>query len=734
MSKPNHYLAKTTKDKIWYWVSFSISILLALLFIAILVFVIVSAIPGFDVFGIDGILGTTEFNLSNNKAGIWGPISITLLVTFGSILIATPIGIKTATFIHFRVPKKYKRTAILIIQALSGIPSVIFGLFALNSLGKIVALIFGTNGAYNVINAIIMLSFMILPTIISLTLNAYENVSQGLLTNSISLGVTRTYGIYKIFKAKARNGILVAVIIAIGRAFGETMALSMILTSESYSILSDGIFATLNSSLGTLGSVIATNMFSETGGPAVRGVLYAFGILLFILIIILNYVIVFITRENKKSYKTLTIFKNALSNIVFWVPNTIKSFVTDWFIKTELNPNHNEVASINTYLHERVKKHKLANVKTYYWFFTEILSSFITIGFLLWICLDIICNGAYIVFRDQNINSGSLEYTSTAFQYGIDTTGQALVNTIIIIFVSLLISVPFSLMIAIYLNEYSRNKKMKKTILFFIDCLGSSPSIIFGMFGLAVFIEILGLSINGRMGRSLLAGSLTISIVILPALIRTIQQALEAVPNSVRESAYSLGCTKWETIWKVVIKHAYAAMMSSVVLAIGRIMAETAPLYLTSGLTSVSGIGLMIPGQTLTTRIYAQLAGDRPLAESLAIQYECAFIALIIVIFLIWIGCYVITNSKQIKLNLHNYWFSFVNIFIYRDNKKIIKFKKQIIKRTLYLTKEQALNSKIDYHCFKFIIFDKKIYRVKFVKKDNLIKLQDKVFVKQFEY
>lgn len=128
--------------------------------------------------------------------------------------------------------------------------------------------------------------------------------------------------------------------------------------------------------------------------------------------------------------------------------------------------------------------------------------------------------------------------------FSANTTGLAIVNTILIIFVALIISVPIALLIAIYLNEYARRTKVKNTILFFVDCLGSSPSIIFGMFGLTLFIELFGWTLGGTLGKSLIAGALTISIVIAPMLIRTMQQALASVPMSTRESAYSLGCTK----------------------------------------------------------------------------------------------------------------------------------------------------------------------------------------------
>lgn len=735
MKNNNLYENKTVKDNIWKWVSFSLACFLMILFILVFVFIIISSIPGFEAYGIKNIFGTTEFLLAKEKAGIWSPIAITLLLTFGAVLIATPIGIKTATFIKFRLSIKYQKTASIIVQALNGIPSVIFGLFALNSLGWIVKIIFGVeNGAYSIINAMIMLSFMVLPTITSLTLNAYNNISNEMLTNPISLGTTKTYAIYKVYKKEAKNPIIVAVIVAIGRAFGETMALSMILTSESYNIIGEGLGATLISNLGSLGSIIATNMFSETGGEGLRGVLYVFGIVLFIFVIIFNAIILFITKKHSTHFSAkIYRIQNFISDVIMWAPNNILCFCSNLFIDKKQNPNINLHAPIGKYIELRCNNHKLKSLHCWWWCFWEYLCTFLTFGFLTWISLDIIIGGAQVIFRPYNNSPEFNGYNSTLFSYSLNTTGQAFVNTLIIIFVSLLISLPIALMIAIYLNEYVKHEKFKKTVLFFVDCLGSSPSIIFGMFGLAVFIELLGISLNGQIGRSLLAGALTISIVILPSLIRTLQQALAGVPMIVRINAYSLGCTKWETIWKVVMRHAVGAMMSSIILAIGRIMAETAPLYLTAGLTSVSGIGLMLPGQTLTTRIYAQLSSNN-LESATSIQYECAIIALIIVIFLIWVGNYIVPNWTKIKNNVIDKYWIIKNIFFYSNPNILKKYQSQIINHTLYLSKSQAVENMINSKRLKLMYANKKWYLIKIIKQENLIKLKDEVFVKMYDF
>jgi phosphate transport system permease protein len=197
--------------------------------------------------------------------------------------------------------------------------------------------------------------------------------------------------------------------------------------------------------------------------------------------------------------------------------------------------------------------------------------------------------------------------SSTIWDYSKNTVGQSFLNTLLLIVVCLTISFPIALFIAVYLNEYAKKGFFKKTTIFLLDSLSSTPSILFGMFGMLFFIKTLGMTNSGTMGNSLIAGALTVVIVVIPTFIRLLEQSLRNIPDEIRMNSYSLGNTKSETIKKLIVPMALVSITGNIITVIGRILSETAPLYLTAGLSSSSETALNRPGTTLTTHIYAQI-------------------------------------------------------------------------------------------------------------------------------
>ena len=154
---------------------------------------------------------------------------------------------------------------------------------------------------------------------------------------------------------------------------------------------------------------------------------------------------------------------------------------------------------------------------------------------------------------------------------------HAIVGTLVITGVATLISVPIGIMAAIYLNEYGEGR-LRRALTFFVDVMTGIPSIVAGLFAYALFAIFLGPGI--RLG---IMGSVALSVLMIPIVIRSAEEVLKIVPNHLREAAYALGTPKWKTIVKVVLPTAFAGLVTGVMIAIARIVGETAPLLVTTG-------------------------------------------------------------------------------------------------------------------------------------------------------
>ena len=176
-----------------------------------------------------------------------------------------------------------------------------------------------------------------------------------------------------------------------------------------------------------------------------------------------------------------------------------------------------------------------------------------------------------------------------------------ILNTLYVIFTTLCVVLPIGLGSAIYLTEYAKNKKLVAAIEYTSECLSGIPSIIFGLVGMLFFCQFLG------MKTSLLAGSMTLVIMNLPTMMRTIQESLKTVPQSYREGAFGLGAGKWHVIKTVVIPQCIDGIITGSILSIGKILGESAALLFTAGFAhSLNNFvdALTSSGATLTVALY----------------------------------------------------------------------------------------------------------------------------------
>lgn len=239
-----------------------------------------------------------------------------------------------------------------------------------------------------------------------------------------------------------------------------------------------------------------------------------------------------------------------------------------------------------------------------------IISIIITIALIVFLLFYVLAQGI------PNI-SYELLTTKPSYLHGRIGILPDILNTLYIIIATLSVVLPLGVGSAIYLTEYAKNKKLVRIIEFAAETLAGIPSIICGLVGMLFFCGVL------KLGTSIIAGALTLSIMNLPTIIRTTEESLKTVPQSFREGAFGLGAGKWRVIRTVVLPNCLDGVITGCILSVGRILGETAALLFTAGFAhALNGIitGLLSPGATLSVAlyVYAKEQGEFEIAFAIA--------------------------------------------------------------------------------------------------------------------
>jgi phosphate transport system permease protein len=197
----------------------------------------------------------------------------------------------------------------------------------------------------------------------------------------------------------------------------------------------------------------------------------------------------------------------------------------------------------------------------------------------------------------------------------------AIVGTVALTAVSMVVALPLGLLSAIYLTEYAKDGLLKRTIRLATNNLAGVPSVVFGLFGMALFVKGLGF------GTSILAGGLTLALVALPVIIRTSEEALRTVPKDHRHASLALGATRWQTIWNVVLPGAAPGVLTGSILSVGRVAGETAPILFTAAAYFLPRLphSLLDQAMALPYHLYVistsgtQIEKSRPMAYGTAV-------------------------------------------------------------------------------------------------------------------
>ena len=218
-----------------------------------------------------------------------------------------------------------------------------------------------------------------------------------------------------------------------------------------------------------------------------------------------------------------------------------------------------------------------------------------------------------------------------------------IVGTILLTLICMIVVIPIGVITAIFLAEYSKPGLLLKTVMMSIYTLAGVPSVVFGLFGLAVFV------VAFNFGMSLLAGSLTLAIMVLPYIISTSEEALKAVPYSFKEASLACGATKWQTIRKIIVPTAMPGILTGAILGTAKVSGETAPIMFTAAAFFTPGVprSLFEPIMALPYHIYVLATAGTHIEETRPIQYGTALTLIILVLGMNLVG--IILRSRQRK-------------------------------------------------------------------------------------
>ena len=492
-------------------------------------YLLYASIPAFRDIGFFKFIFGSEWSAKSETFGIWRMIVGTFFLTVCAVLLGGTLAVFTAIWLVFYCPKRLKKIYTQIVNLLAGIPSIVYGLFGYKFLMPLLVDIFHPNNAgFGLLACTLILSVMILPTITSITKNSLEAVPMHYYEGALALGCSKNQAVWKVLLPAAKSGIISAIILGIGRAIGETMAVQMIVGNGSgYPF---GAFVPFT----TLTSNIVQNWGYAT--PSEQSALIADGFVLLIFILILNLCLMAVKKDSKGGNK---FFSRRLRESE--QKDTLKSY------------------------------RRTGSACDALWIVSWVIS--LLVAFVL----------AFIVIF---VFVKGFPHLSIDFMFGESgnahtTLAPAFVSTTMLIGLALLLALPLGVGAAIFLNEYAKKGSIfVKVIRLFVDTLAGIPSIIFGLFGMVFFV------IGMNMGYSLWAGGITLALIILPTIIRSTEQSLSEVPDSMREASYALGAGKLRTIFVVVLPQAITGIITSIILSIGRIVNESAALIFTVGSAS----------------------------------------------------------------------------------------------------------------------------------------------------
>lgn len=530
--------------------------------LAILVFLVREAAP------LLGAVGPLEFLLGPS----WSPASAqprygalpllagTALVTLGALAVAVPLGLAAAVFLSEVAPQRAALVLKPAIELLAGVPSVLYGFIGLAVVCDGLRVGLGVPSGTSWLAGSLVLGVMALPTIVSVAMDALAAVPRALRESSLALGATRWQTISQAVVPAAASGITAAVVLGMGRALGETMAVMMV--TGNAAVIPRPITDVL-SPVRTVTGTLGIEMAEVAVGSAHYHALFALALALFAVTLAVNLGAVRVLGGLGAPRS-----RPSAGRARRWARAAVLATLA-CSLAAAVGPATTLVAAAALAVLVLAWRRTSPSAAQRVAFAACALAVAAVVLVLGLMVSFVVARGAHAL---------SWEFL-TAPPRDLGRAGgifPAIAGTLLLVGGAILVALPIGVGAGIYLAEYTTEGAATRVIRTGIDLLSSTPSIIFGMFGFAFLVLHLGL------GVSLLSGILTLALMVVPTIVRTTEEALKAVPRPLREASLGLGATKLQTIGHVVLPPALPGILTGAVLSVGRAAGETAPVMLTA--------------------------------------------------------------------------------------------------------------------------------------------------------
>ncbi|MCZ2340838.1 MAG: phosphate ABC transporter permease PstA [Bacteroidales bacterium] len=564
------------------------------------------------------ILTSDDWNPARGKFGALVYIYGTIVTSLIAMAIAVPLGVGAAAYLSEIAYGRIRRVSAFLLELLAAIPSVVYGFWAIEFLARRgTRPLFEFFGLENhaagqgIFAAGLVLAVMILPYITAVSYDVCQAVPRSQREGALAIGATRWQTIWGVVLPYARPGIISACFLALGRAIGETMAVTMVIGNASS--LPDTLGDLIAGTGDSIPSAIAKQL-PETTAADKRAALITLGLILLLMTLITNLVarriIAFVSRPRVRAGQDAP-QAHTLEHEIVNVPPPPPAVMTR---------TRNRALLWNRFMTVVLTSCQIITVTPL----------FLILGYITMKGIGGVDLNLFIHLPNDRVARG---------------LGHAMLGSVILVTLASLFAVPIGILAAILLSEY-RTYRFVGPIRFVAELLGGVPSIVMGVFAYAVLVY--PLWSDKAWGFSAWAGAFSLGVMMLPVVIRASEEAMQLVPRGLREASFALGATRRQTALGVVLPAALPAVITGVLLAVGRIAGETAPLLLTAQGSNFWMRGTRdLSGPTPSLPYYIYNYSTNPNQDDIRLAWAGAFV-LIVVVLMLNVGTRLIAGTRQI--------------------------------------------------------------------------------------